>query len=132
MPWLRVTDDAGAVSYINWDGRRQGERPAGSIEVPRPPRPCEEWDEAAGRFVRDEGAEADFKAGPKHIEQVHLLKYAEALMIEAGIELKSGLLVGEARARQVPVAELAVLVLTRAKPLVDAEVERQTKHIKAG
>ena len=110
--------------HLPWSGAFL---PAGSVVIPRPPLPFEDWVGGAWVVTNPKGL-ADWKAGPTHIVEARALKYLEALLIASGVPLLKGLLVDEAQVKGTTALQLANQVITKRTAFIAAEVTRQRRQ----
>lgn len=101
--------------------------PDGAEKCGRWPDHFEHWVSGEG-WVRDQRAWADAMAGAGNVADARNHKYLEALVAISGVELTTGLLVLEARAKGLTVEELASQVLEKSAEFVRREVERQVRQ----
>ena len=128
--FIRIVGEDGQPMHMPWDFEQQGPLPDFAEEIPRLPKPFEEWTGKA--FVEREGsqkAKADAAAGVEHIAEARLQKRIEAVLIASGVVLTSGLIAEEARLRGVEPAALATMVLEKAADFAAIEMTRQESDL---
>ena len=119
MAILRYLDESGAPCIREWPA--DADWPEGAVEVDRLPGAFEDF--VGGVWTYDAKGHADSIAGPAHIAEARILKYAEAKTIGSGAA--TPMLAAEAADKGITIAELAAMVNQKRAEFIAAEVARQ-------
>lgn len=123
--WIRMLDHNDEPMFVDWSDRDpKAKLPKGAVEVDRAPAPGEDYTPEGGWHVKDPKALADYGLG-WHIEEAHVQKRIEALLIANGVPMAGGLLDAESKMRGIALEEMAAIVSDKAADFFEIEAIRQ-------
>ena len=127
--WIRMLDADGDPMFLDWSSREGRRIPAGAVTVDRKPRDGEDYTPALGWHIKNPVELANYRATQPHIEEAHLVKYLEAVMVKSGVVLTVGILVEQANMEGTTLDVVADAVIAKRVAFQQTEVDRQRVQV---